>query len=105
MRPDDHKAKESRKYQQKKKKQGDTEAADVAEERRKAAKARDRGLGVGAILRRNGQERQETDEEREERIARQAKFSKRKMETNADRYFEETEEGECLKRDQHVYVD
>lgn len=93
MRPDEHKAKESRKYQIKKKQQGDLEAAEVAEARKKAAKARDRGVGIGAIMRRNGNFAEETEEEKEERLARQAKFSRRKMESNADRYIEETEQG------------
>lgn len=93
MRPDEHKAKESRKYQMRKKQQGDSEAAEVAEARKKAAKARDRGVGIGAIMRRNGDFAEETEEEKEERKARQAKFSRRKLESNADRYIEETEQG------------
>lgn len=93
MRPDNHKAKESRRYQARKKKEGDTEAADVAEARRKAAKARDRGLGQAAVMRRNADPSEETEEEKEERKAHQAKFARRKLETNADRYKEVTEQG------------
>lgn len=93
MRPDEHKAKESRKYQQKKKQAGDSSAAEAAEARKKAAKARDKGVGIAAIRRRNG-ESTETEEDREERKAIQAKFAKRKITTNADRYQEETEQGE-----------
>lgn len=93
MRPDEHKSKESRRYQARKKLQGDTEAAEIAEARKKAAKARDRGQGIAAIMRRNGQANDETEEEKEERKARQAKFSRRKLDSNADRYVEETEEG------------
>lgn len=93
MKPDDHKAKESRKYQARKKKQGDTEAAEVAEARKKAAKARDRGLGNAAVMRRNAGPSEETEEEKEERKSHQAKFSRRKLDSNADRYREETEQG------------
>lgn len=104
MRPDEHKAKESRKYQMRKKQQGDSEAAEVAEARKKAAKARDRGVGIGAIMRRNGDFAEETEEEKEERKARQAKFSRRKLESNADRYIEETEQ-DMLERDAELGID
>lgn len=96
MRPDDHKAKESRKYQARKKKQGDTEAAEVAEARKKAAKARDRGLGNAAVMRRNAEPSEETEEEKEARKAHQAKFSRRKLDSNADRYKEVTEQGKIF---------
>ncbi|KAI8375439.1 hypothetical protein BD560DRAFT_367835 [Blakeslea trispora] len=103
MRPDQHKSKESRKYQTRKKQSGDSSAAEVAEARRKAAKARDRGEGVAAIQRRNG-DWIESEEDREERKLRQAKFSKRKIESNVDRYREETEQ-EALERDIELGID
>jgi hypothetical protein len=90
MRPDEHKAKDSRRYQARKKKQGDETASQVAEARRKAA--RDKGLGVNAIQRRNG-EFVETEEEKEARKKVQAKFAKRKIQSNVERYKEETEQG------------
>jgi hypothetical protein len=93
MRPDEHKAKESRKYQVRKKQQGDHAAAEIAEARRKAAKAKDRGVGITAIRRRNGDLNEETEEEREERKKMQAKYSRRKLVSNYDRYEEETEQG------------
>lgn len=92
MRPDEHKSKESRKYQQRKKQAGDNSAAEIAEARKRAARARDRGVGMGAIRRRNG-DFVETEEEIEERKMRQAKFSRRKIESNQGRYQEETEQG------------
>lgn len=92
MRPDEHKAKESRKYQLKKRQQGDSSAIEAAEARKKAAKARDKGVGMSAIRRRNG-DYVETEEEKEERKALQAKFAKRKITSNVERYHEETEEG------------
>lgn len=96
MRPDPHKAKESRKYQSRQKKVGNTEAADVAEARKKASKARDKGLGNAAVRRRNAEPSEETEEEKEERKLRQAKFSRRQLDSNADRYVEETEQGIAL---------
>lgn len=95
MRPDEHKSKESRKYQQRKKQAGDNSAADIAEARKRAARARDKGVGMGAIRRRNG-DFVETDEEIEERKIRQAKFSRRKIESNQSRYEEETEQGKQM---------
>jgi hypothetical protein len=92
MRPDEHKSKESRKYQARKKLAGDTSAAEIADARKKAAKARDKGVGMAAIRRRNG-ELVETEEQMEERKQRQAKFAKRKLDSNASRYEEETEQG------------
>jgi hypothetical protein len=92
MRPDEHKSKESRKYQARMKLQGDNSAAETAEARKKTAKARDRGLGNAAVRRRN-EDPMETEEKKEERKLRQAKFSRRKLESNADRYREETEQG------------
>lgn len=92
MRPDEHKSKESRKYQQRKKQAGDNSAAEIAEARKRAARARDKGVGMGAIRRRNG-DFVETEEEIEERKIRQAKFSRRKIESNQSRYEEETEQG------------
>lgn len=93
MRPDEHKAKDSRKYQARKKNQGDSSTAEIAQARKKAAKANDRGTGIAAIRRRNGDFVQETEEEKEERKALQAKYSKRGIATNYDRYEEETEQG------------
>ncbi|KAI7889880.1 uncharacterized protein EV154DRAFT_513170 [Mucor mucedo] len=104
MRPDNHKAKESRRYQARKKKEGDTEAADVAEARKKAAKARDRGLGLAAVMRRNAEPSEETEEEKEARKAHQAKFSRRKLDSNADRYKEVTEQ-EIVDRDAELGID
>lgn len=92
MRPDEHKSKESRKYQARKRLAGDTSAADVADARKKAARARDKGVGATAIRRRNG-DLVGTEEQMEERKLRQAKFTKRKLESNASRYEEETEQG------------
>jgi hypothetical protein len=95
MRPDEHKSKESRKYQARKKLAGDSSAAEIADARKKAAKARDKGMGITAIRRRNG-DWVETEEQIEERKLRQAKFSKRKLVSNASRYEEETEQGRAL---------
>ncbi|KAL9557494.1 hypothetical protein MBANPS3_001348 [Mucor bainieri] len=103
MRPDEHKSKESRKYQQRKKQAGDTSAAEIAEARKKAARARDRGVGMGAIRRRNG-DFVETEEEAEERKMRQTKFSRRKIESNQSRYEEETEQ-DALERDAELGID
>ncbi|GAN05831.1 hypothetical protein MAM1_0102d05307 [Mucor ambiguus] len=103
MRPDEHKSKESRKYQQRKKQAGDNSAAEIAEARKKAARARDKGAGMGAIRRRNG-DFVETEEEIEERKMRQAKFSRRKIESNQSRYEEETEQ-DALERDAELGID
>ncbi|KAI9256682.1 hypothetical protein BY458DRAFT_492512 [Sporodiniella umbellata] len=100
MRPDEHKAKDSRRYQARKKQQGDSTAADVA--RKRADKSRDKGVGIAAIRRRNGEE--ETEEEKEERKAIQAQFSRRKMTSNYDRYIEETEE-DRLEKDIELGID
>ncbi|PHZ15345.1 uncharacterized protein RHIMIDRAFT_272155 [Rhizopus microsporus ATCC 52813] len=104
MRPDEHKAKESRKYQVRKKQQGDHAAAEIAEARRKAAKAKDRGVGITAIRRRNGDFNEETEEEREERKKMQAKYSRRKLVSNYDRYEEETEQ-DRLEKDAELGID
>ncbi|KAI8996865.1 hypothetical protein BDB01DRAFT_768774 [Pilobolus umbonatus] len=104
MRPDEHKAKQSRRYQAKKKLQGDTSAAEAEERRREAAKARDRGQGVNAILRRNGQLPELSEEEILERQQKQAKFSRRKLVSNTDRYKEETNE-EIMARDVEMGID
>ncbi|KAG0174255.1 hypothetical protein DFQ30_005297 [Apophysomyces sp. BC1015] len=74
MRPDEHKSKESRKYQARKKLQGDTEAAETAEARRRASRARDKGQGVAAIRRRNGEASQ-----RQEQSKSSTNFSRRKI--------------------------
>ncbi|KAL7321777.1 hypothetical protein PS15m_001511 [Mucor circinelloides] len=103
MRPDEHKSKESRKYQQRKKQAGDNSAAEIAEARKRAARARDKGVGMGAIRRRNG-DFVETEEEIEERKIRQAKFSRRKIESNQSRYEEETEQ-DALERDAELGID
>lgn len=96
MRPDEHKAKESRRYQARKKNQGDATAAQVAERRRQAAKARDSGNSIAAIRRRNG-ELPSLQQQREsaEAIAkaRSSKFSKRKIVSNRDRYKEISVQG------------
>ncbi|KAI8067852.1 hypothetical protein BC940DRAFT_51724 [Gongronella butleri] len=91
MRPDEHKSKDSRRYQQKKKKQGDETAAAVAAERRQRQRENDRGQGVAAIRRRNGEtpSRAELDAEQEEQQRqRAAQFSRRKITSNVDRYSE-----------------
>ncbi|KAI7902421.1 uncharacterized protein BX663DRAFT_74973 [Cokeromyces recurvatus] len=103
MRPDEHKAKDSRRYQQKKKFEGDTTAAEIAEARRRAARARDKGVGMSAIRRRNG-ELQESEQDIEQRKLLQAKFSRRKITSNADRYKEETEQ-EARERDAELGID
>ncbi|CEP12558.1 hypothetical protein [Parasitella parasitica] len=100
MRPDEHKAKESRKYQQRMKQAGDSSAAEVAEARKKASRARDRGMGMNAIRRRNG-DFVETEEKIEERKKLQAKFSRRKLESNLSRYEEEN----ALERDAELGID
>ncbi|KAL4209746.1 hypothetical protein AB4K20DRAFT_1590369 [Rhizopus microsporus] len=104
MRPDEHKAKESRKYQVRKKQQGDHTAAEIAEARRRATKAKDRGVGIAAIRRRNGDFNEETEEEREERKKMQAKYSRRKLVSNYDRYEEETEQ-DRLEKDAELGID
>lgn len=97
MRPDEHKAKESRRYQARKKNQGDASAAQIAERRRQAAKARDNGNSIAAIRRRNG-ELPSLQQQREsaEAIAkaRSSKFSKRKIVSNRDRYKEISVQGQ-----------
>ncbi|KAI8987967.1 hypothetical protein BDF20DRAFT_832853 [Mycotypha africana] len=106
MRPDEHKVKDSHRYQQKKKLAGDSSAAEIALARRKKnAAARDRGMGVAAIRRRNGEFVEETEEEKAERRYQQAKYSKRTMlSTNADRYTE-VDELEEMKRDAEMGID
>ncbi|RCH80972.1 hypothetical protein CU098_003436 [Rhizopus stolonifer] len=104
MRPDEYKAKESRKYQARKKQQGDSTASEVA--RQRAEKSRDKGMGIASIRRRNGEEKEETEQEKEEKRANQAKFSRRKMVSNYDRYEEETEQGiNRLERDAELGID
>lgn len=96
MRPDEHKAKESRRYQARKKHQGDATAAEVAERRRAAAKAHDNGTSIAAIKRRNGELpslQQEHDEEEAKLKARSKQFSRRKLVSNQYRYQEMTEQG------------
>ncbi|KAI8647028.1 hypothetical protein BD408DRAFT_409081 [Parasitella parasitica] len=103
MRPDEHKARESRKYQQRKKQVGDSSAAEVAEARKREARARDKSLGMNAIRRRNG-DFVETEEEIEARKKLQAKFSRRKLESNLSRYEEESEQ-DALERDAELGID
>jgi hypothetical protein len=97
MRPDEHKAKASRRYQNKHKKQGETEAADVALARRQAAKTKISGNSIAAIRRRNGEFEQPiaaakpTEPESPQQETR--RFSRRKIASNRDRYEEVTEEG------------
>ncbi|CAO3682060.1 unnamed protein product [Rhizopus stolonifer] len=102
MRPNEHKAKESRKYQARKKQQGDNSAFEVA--RQRAEKSRDKGMGIASIRRRNGEEKEETEQEKEEKRANQAKFSRRKMTSNYDCYKEETEQ-DRLERDAELGID
>lgn len=97
MRPDEHKAKESRRYQARKKQQGDATSAEVAAQRRAAAaKARDTGTSIAAIKRRNGELpslQQPRDEQEAELRARSRQFSRRKLVSNQYRYQEMTEQG------------
>lgn len=96
MRPDEHKAKASRRYQSKHKKQGETEAADVALARRQAAKAKISGNSIAAIRRRNGEFEQPTatkPAEPENPQQETRRFSRRKIASNRDRYEEITDEG------------
>lgn len=96
MRPDEHKAKASRRYQSKHKKQGETEAADVALARRQAAKAKITGNSIAAIRRRNGEFEQPTttNPAEPETLQQEARrFSRRKIASNRDRYEEITDEG------------
>ena len=104
MRPDQHKSKESQRYQARKKQSGDSSAAEVAEARRRNNRARDRGEGTAAIRRRNG-DWVESEEDREERRLQQAKFSRRKIESNANRYLEETEQGLSFENRQMTITD
>ncbi|SAM05020.1 hypothetical protein [Absidia glauca] len=91
MRPDEHKSKESRRYQQKKKKEGDTSASEIAEARRRRAKANDKGTSVAAIRRRNGElptfNAPSTSADTPPTI-KAAQFSRRKVTSNQDRYKE-----------------
>ncbi|KAI9288228.1 hypothetical protein BC943DRAFT_318029 [Umbelopsis sp. AD052] len=99
MRPDEHKAKASRRYQSKHKKQGETEAADVALARRQAAKAKISGNSIAAIRRRNGEFEQPTAAkpiEPESPQQETRRFSRRKIASNRDRYEEITEEDQIL---------
>ncbi|KAI8077847.1 uncharacterized protein BX664DRAFT_44972 [Halteromyces radiatus] len=87
MRPDEHKAKESRRYQQRKKKQGDSTAAEIAEERKRRARANDKGTSIAAIRRRNGELPSTTTQTTFTSI-KTGQFSKRKIINNQDRYKE-----------------
>jgi hypothetical protein len=96
MRPDEHKSKESRRYQQKKKKEGDTTAAETAEARRRRARANDKGTSVAAIRRRNGElptfHAPSTSADAPPTI-KSAQFSRRKVTSNQDRYKERSLQG------------
>ncbi|CAO3669220.1 unnamed protein product [Umbelopsis ramanniana] len=99
MRPDEHKAKASRRYQSKHKKQGETEAADIALARRQAAKAKISGNSIAAIRRRNGEFEQPTATKPAEPESPQQetrRFSRRKIASNRDRYEEITDEDQIL---------
>jgi hypothetical protein len=98
MRPDEHKAKASRRYQNKHKKQGDATALEVAQARRAAAKAKVGGNSISAIRRRNA----ETDQspqaasvtsELDNTTTPAKTFSRRKISSNKDRYEEKSEQG------------
>ncbi|KAG2224666.1 hypothetical protein INT45_007911 [Circinella minor] len=99
MRPDEHKKKESRRYQARKKNQGDTTAAEIAERRKKAAKARDTGTSTAAIRRRNGElpsiQQVRNSQEQAARI-KNSQFSRRKLVNNQDRYAEISEQDAML---------
>ncbi|CAO3596124.1 unnamed protein product [Absidia cylindrospora] len=90
MRPDEHKSKESRRYQQKKKKEGDTAAAEIAEARRRRAKANDKGTSIAAIRRRNGElpSFSNATNTGNPPTIKTSQFSKRKVTSNRDRYQE-----------------
>lgn len=97
MRPDEYKAKASRRYQARKKHQGNTTAAEIAERRRQnAAKARDTGTSIAAIRRRNGELpsiQQQCEESEAIAKERSRKYSRRKIVSNASRYEEMSLEG------------
>ncbi|KAI9264192.1 hypothetical protein BDA99DRAFT_559482 [Phascolomyces articulosus] len=100
MRPDEHKKKDSRRYQARKKNQGDATAAEVAERRRiAAAKARDTGTSVAAIRRRNGElpSLQQVRESAEATAKiKSSRFTRRKIVSNQDRYTEISEQDAML---------
>ncbi|KAH8548739.1 hypothetical protein BGW37DRAFT_504801 [Umbelopsis sp. PMI_123] len=99
MRPDEHKAKTSRRYQNKHKKQGDTTAADIAQARRLAAKAKVSGSSIAAIRRRNGEFDQPTIAatiESETQPQEPRRFARRKIASNRDRYEEMTVEDQIM---------
>ncbi|KAI9494656.1 hypothetical protein BDB00DRAFT_817708 [Zychaea mexicana] len=100
MRPDEHKKKDSRRYQARKKNQGDATAAEVAERRRQAAvKARDTGTSIAAIRRRNGElpsiQQARESAEATARI-KSSKFIRRKIDSNRDRYTEISDQDAML---------
>ncbi|KAI9031541.1 hypothetical protein CLU79DRAFT_830817 [Phycomyces nitens] len=100
MRPDEHKSRDSKRYQARKLKQGDSSASEVAEARKLAAiRARDKGTGIAAIRRRNGEAPPQTAE-REPSTS----FARRKLGTNADRYKEVSAEDE-LAQDAELGID
>ncbi|KAJ2955770.1 hypothetical protein NQZ79_g8274 [Umbelopsis isabellina] len=101
MRPDEHKAKASRRYQSKHKKQGDTTALEVAQARRAAAKAKIAGNSLSAIRRRNA----DTDRaspaasapsELNATTTPTKTFSRRKIASNKDRYEEKSEQDQII---------
>lgn len=98
MRPDEHKAKASRRYQSKHKKQGDTTALEVAQARRAAAKAKIAGNSLNAIRRRNAESDQASQtvsvsSELNDTTTPTKTFSRRKIASNQDRYEEKSEQG------------
>ncbi|KAI8377887.1 uncharacterized protein BYT42DRAFT_483803, partial [Radiomyces spectabilis] len=102
MRPDEHKAKDSRRYQQRKKHQGDATAAEIAEARRRSARARDTGTSIAAIRRRNGELPPPSHANSEKPAS--SSFSRRKIVSNVDRYKERTLQDE-LEEDAELGID
>ncbi|KAI9301323.1 hypothetical protein BJ944DRAFT_243377 [Cunninghamella echinulata] len=100
MRPDEHKSKDSRRYQQRKKKQGDNTAAEIAEERKRRARAQDKGIGIAAIKRRNG----ETPTTTAANNKSSGQFSRRKILSNRDRYTERSLQDD-LEQDAELGID
>ncbi|CAO3631217.1 unnamed protein product [Cunninghamella blakesleeana] len=103
MRPDEHKSKDSRRYQQRKKKQGDNTAAEIAEERKRRARAQDKGIGIAAIKRRNG-EIPSTPTANNNNKPSSGQFSRRKILSNKDRYTERSLQDE-LEEDAELGID
>ncbi|KAG2177990.1 hypothetical protein INT43_003243 [Umbelopsis isabellina] len=101
MRPDEHKAKASRRYQSKHKKQGDPTALEVAQARRAAAKAKVAGNSLSAIRRRNADIDQASQtasasSEPDDTTTPTKTFSRRKIASNKDRYEEKSEQDQII---------